>query len=88
MGGFFATALLTGVWKYAHIHRTEDGTASAPAYVSTAHRAAFAYAFSCMLMERFAELRNKTQMTPTFFSLTQSHNLPYSFWDFITADVL
>ena len=63
MGGFFATALLTGGWKYAHIRRTEEGTASAPAYVSTAHRAAFAYAFSCMLLERFAELRGDTRLT-------------------------
>ena len=60
MGGFFATALLTGGWKYAHIRRTEEDSATAPTYVSTAHRAAFAYAFSCMLMERFAELRNNT----------------------------
>ena len=60
-GGFFATALLTGVWKYAHIRRAaaEEGTAArAPVYVDTAHRAAFMYAFSCMLVERFAELRD------------------------------
>ena len=56
MGGFFATALVTGVWKYAHIRHTEEGSASAPVYVDIAHRAAFMYAFSCMLMERFAEL--------------------------------
>ena len=64
-GGFFATALLTGVWKYAHIRRAaEEGTAArAPVYVDTAHRAAFMYAFSCMLVERFAELRDLSHET-------------------------
>lgn len=53
-GGFFMTALVTGVWKYAHIRRS--ASASAPVYVDIAHRAAFMYAFSCLILERFASL--------------------------------
>ncbi len=53
-GGFFMTALCTGVWKYTHIRRS--ASASAPVYVDIAHRAAFMYAFSCLVLERFAQL--------------------------------
>lgn len=53
-GGFFLTALLTGVWKYAHIRRSAD--ARSPVYVDIAHRAAFLYSFSCLLLAHFAEL--------------------------------
>lgn len=53
-GGFFLAALLTGVWKYAHIRRSPE--ARAPVYVDIAHRAAFMYAFSCLLLAYFADL--------------------------------
>ncbi|MDY7092142.1 MAG: hypothetical protein SX243_04135 [Acidobacteriota bacterium] len=53
-GGFFMVALLTGVWKYAHIRRSAE--ARAPVYVDIAHRAAFLYSFSCLLLAYFADL--------------------------------
>lgn len=52
-GGFFLVALLTGVWKYAAIRRSPE--ARAPVYVDIAHRAAFLYAFACLLLAYFAE---------------------------------
>ncbi len=53
-GGFFLVALVTGLWKYHHIRRSPE--ARAPVYVDIAHRAAFLYAFSCLLLAYFAEL--------------------------------
>lgn len=53
-GGFFLLALLTGCWKYVCIVRSEDS--HAPNYVNIAHRAAFMYAFACLVLEHFAAL--------------------------------
>jgi len=53
-GGFFLTALLTGIWKYAHIRASE--TSSAPVYVDISHRAAFLYSFSCLVLVHFAQI--------------------------------
>lgn len=53
-GVFFLTGLLTGVWKYWHIARTEN--AQAPAYVDIAHRASLLYSFAAMLLAQFAAL--------------------------------
>lgn len=53
-GAFFLVALSTGVWKYALIRRSPD--ARAPVYVDIAHRAAFMYAFSCLVLAHFAAL--------------------------------
>lgn len=53
-GYFFLMALLTGVWKYACIARSEE--AKAPIYVDIAHRSAFLYSFACLVMEHFAAL--------------------------------
>ena len=52
-GVFFMAGLLTGAWKYFHIHRTRDGGAAAPVYVDIAHRASLLYAFAAMLMREF-----------------------------------
>ncbi len=50
-GVFFLTGLLTGVWKYVHIARSE--TATAPVYVDIAHRSSLMYAFSAYLIYAF-----------------------------------
>jgi len=50
-GVFFLTGLLTGVWKYAHIARSDDATA--PPYVDIAHRSSLMYAFSAFLIHGF-----------------------------------
>lgn len=52
--GFFLVGLLTGVWKYHAIHRSED--AQAPEYVSLCHRSSLLYAFACLLLERMVVL--------------------------------
>ncbi len=52
-GIFFMTGLLTGVWKYLAI--AASPTHQAHRYISTAHQAALAYAFACLVLARFAE---------------------------------
>lgn len=49
-GVFFLVGLLSGVWKYGAIARSEE--AKAPAYVDVGHRAALLYAFAGLLIER------------------------------------
>ena len=53
-GIFFLTGLITGIWKYAHIARSEDATA--PAYVDIAHRASLLYSFAALVIFKFVEL--------------------------------
>jgi len=50
-GVFFMTGLLTGVWKYRHMWKSED--AQAPYYVNTAHRASLLYAFGSLVLYHF-----------------------------------
>lgn len=52
-GIFFMTGLLTGVWKYLSI--AASPVHQAHRYINTAHQAALAYAFACLLLARFAE---------------------------------
>jgi hypothetical protein len=51
-GGFLIAGLLTGVWKYQHMWRSEE--AEAPFYVDTAHRASLLYAFAALVIYEFA----------------------------------
>ncbi len=53
-GVFFLSGLLTGVWKYLAIMRSEN--ARAPYYVDIAHRTSLMYAFSALLLAVFAYL--------------------------------
>jgi hypothetical protein len=50
-GLFFMSGLLTGLWKYLCIARSD--TATAPVYVDIAHRASLMYAFSALLLREF-----------------------------------
>ena len=52
-GVFFLAGLLSGVWKYGAIARSEK--AEAPVYVDVGHRAALLYAFACLLVERMVQ---------------------------------
>lgn len=52
-GAFFLTGLLTGVWKYVCIHRSD--TATAPVYVDVAHRASLMYSFGAMVILNFIQ---------------------------------
>lgn len=49
---FFMTGLLTGIWKYRHMARSED--ASAPRYVDIAHRSSLLYSFAALLLAAFS----------------------------------
>jgi len=51
---FFFAALVTGIWKYYHIHTSPR--AEAPVYVNIAHRAALMYSFGGLLLAVFASL--------------------------------
>jgi hypothetical protein len=53
-GIFFLAGLLTGVWKYLAIMKSEK--AEAPYYVNIAHRTALLYAFAAQLLAVFAYL--------------------------------
>jgi hypothetical protein len=50
-GLFFMSGLLTGLWKYLCIARSE--TATAPVYVDIAHRTSLMYSFSALLLREF-----------------------------------
>lgn len=53
-GLFFMTGLLTGLWKYIQITKSEN--ARAHYYVDVAHRASLLYAFACMLLAEFVTM--------------------------------
>lgn len=53
-GLFFLTGLLTGLWKYICIARSDN--AQAPVYVDVCHRASLMYSFACLVLAKFAEL--------------------------------
>ena len=49
---FFMTGLITGIWKYRHIAKSED--ASSPVYVDIAHRSSLLYSFAALLLAAFS----------------------------------
>ncbi len=51
-GSFLLVGMLTGIWKYAHMSRSED--AQAPVYVDICHRTALMYAFACIVLQQLA----------------------------------
>ena len=53
-GIFFLTGLITGVWKYYHIHSSKE--AKAPVYVDIAHRTSLMYSFATLVLAKFVEL--------------------------------
>lgn len=53
-GCFFLVGLLTGVWKYLCILKSNES--QAPNYVDMAHRASLLYSFACLVLAKFNEL--------------------------------
>ena len=51
-GGFLIVGMLTGIWKYSHMMRSE--AAEAPVYVDVCHRTALMYAFACIVLQQLA----------------------------------
>lgn len=64
-GIFFLTGLITGVWKYYHIHSSKE--AIAPVYVDIAHRTSLMYSFATLVLAKFVELSPYSEMV-TFWS--------------------
>ncbi|HNE51077.1 MAG: hypothetical protein U0T31_01100 [Chitinophagales bacterium] len=52
-GIYFMIGLVTGVWKYFSIMKSE--THQAPIYVGIAHRAALMYSFACLVILEFVK---------------------------------
>lgn len=62
--GFFLLAgMLTGVWKYWHMARSE--AAQAPVYVDICHRTCLMYSFACVVLQQLAENSRWTAETNT-----------------------
>lgn len=49
---FFMTGLITGIWKYVCMARSEKATT--PRYVNVAHQASLMYSFAALLLGWFA----------------------------------
>lgn len=52
-GLFLLSGMLTGVWKYSHIMKSENH--QAPVYVDIAHRASFFYSFASLVIAKLIE---------------------------------
>lgn len=69
-GSFLLVGLLTGVWKYAEIARSES--ASASPYVDIAHRASLLYAFASLVIFHFVQLSPYSEgLTVVFAAMPQ-----------------
>ncbi len=64
-GIFLLTGLISGVWKYYHIHSSKE--AQAPVYVDIAHRTSLMYSFASLVLVKFVELSPYSE-TVTFWS--------------------
>jgi hypothetical protein len=52
-GIFLLTGMLTGIWKYYHIMKSENH--QAPVYVDIAHRTSFFYSFASLVIAKLME---------------------------------
>ncbi len=64
---FFMTGLLTGVWKYRHMARSQNATA--PVYVDIAHRSSLLYAFAAILLGQFAAVSRFSEQVNAWAAL-------------------
>jgi hypothetical protein len=64
-GLFFFNALLTGVWKYLEMARSETGQAHP--YVDIAHRTSLMYSFAAILLSVFIQI-SQLSATIEFFA--------------------
>lgn len=84
-GGLFLTGLLTGVWKYAQMARSEKGRSHY--YVDIAHRSSLMYGFACVLVAHFAQMSAFSNVVNTvavaaqvlFFSLAVGSYILHGF---------
>lgn len=52
-GLFLLSGMLTGIWKYSHIMKSENH--QAPVYVDIAHRTSFFYSFASLVIAKLIE---------------------------------
>ena len=52
-GLFLLSGMLTGVWKYSHIMKSENR--QAPVYVDISHRTSFFYSFASLVIAKLIE---------------------------------
>lgn len=52
-GLFLLSGMLTGIWKYSHMMKSN--TRQAPVYVDIAHRTSFFYSFACLVIAKLME---------------------------------
>ncbi len=52
-GLFLLSGMLTGIWKYSQIMKSENH--QAPVYVDIAHRTSFFYSFACLVITKLME---------------------------------
>lgn len=52
-GLFLLSGMITGVWKYSHMMKSENH--QAPVYVDIAHRALFLYSFASLVIAKLIE---------------------------------
>lgn len=75
-GLYLLVGMLTGVWKYSHMIKSENH--QAPVYVDIAHRNSLLFSFACLVIAKLMTYSPYPQLmqmlltvTPlTFFSLT------------------
>lgn len=51
-GVFLLLGMITGIWKYSHMMRSDNG--QAPVYVDICHRTSLMYAFACLVLQQLA----------------------------------
>lgn len=71
-GVFFLNALLTGIWKYLEMARSENGLAHP--YVDVAHRTSLMYSFAALLLAVFADI---SQLSDTIELIAAAFVLAY-----------
>lgn len=59
-GIFLLTGMLTGVWKYLQMMKSENHLA--PVYVDIAHRASLLYSFACLVIAKLMEFSPYSQI--------------------------
>lgn len=83
---FFLTGLLTGIWKYRHMARSED--ASAPTYVDIAHRSSLLYSFAAILLGQLAAVSAFSDPVNTLAALAALVFFAFAIFGYIVHGVL
>lgn len=67
-GVFFLVGLLTGIWKYLGIIKSNEAVAHE--YINVLHRASLLYSFACILLAKFVELSSFPEVVNFYAALT------------------